>query len=180
MKEPNASVSLKDSFPSYHTIISVNGGKFIITGNQRVSVKHVLYTVRQTSLLHHPTSDLSFAKHEHRKEFAGFLRLTICFTEALTIVYCGLPPKIRQNSASKGSGNQNGGTSTIPSLKLWSRIWTPNYFCVCRNQILRKDWGNFSKIAGIYRPRIKTPLRNTRGRICKEMSPENPRSVIIL
>lgn len=54
---------MQDLFAKYHTILSRNELKWIITENQKVAVNQVLSAVGTVSLKERLESDLSFSHH---------------------------------------------------------------------------------------------------------------------
>lgn len=82
MCNKNSTARMQDLFANYHTILDRHELKWIITENQKVAVLHVLQAVRPATLRDRLESDLSFSHYALRKDFTGFLKLSIRLAEA--------------------------------------------------------------------------------------------------
>lgn len=118
----NSSAHMQDLFANYHTILSRNGLKWIITDNQKVAVQHGLSAISPASLGDRLQSDLAFSYHPLRKYFKVFLKHAVKLAEAFQLVDSGPSPK-RHPGKSEGSrsGNNNSNTNNVNKRKTNTR-----------------------------------------------------------
>lgn len=93
----NASAGMQDLFANYHTILSRNGLKWIISDNQKVSMQQLLSEIKPTSLRERLDSDVAFSYHPLPKTFTWFLTHAVKLVEAFQLVDSEPPSKHNQS-----------------------------------------------------------------------------------
>lgn len=90
MNNAYATERMQDLSAQYHTILRINGLKWILTDNRKATAGHVLITIQPPILQERLTSDLSFSHLHLKKDFKRFLSHAIGLAKAFRLVDCGL------------------------------------------------------------------------------------------
>lgn len=113
MKEKSAKNRMEDLFSSYHTILVLNGLKWIITDNQSIAVHHVRSATRPSTLRDRLQSNLSFSHHELAKNFTGFMKHAVFLEEAFQLVDSARSKRpTHKDKSPRSTGSRPGGAGS--------------------------------------------------------------------
>lgn len=85
----NAKSRIQNLLMDYHSLLTKQGLKYIVSDNQKLAVSHVLYAICPVPLRTRLQSDLQFSNRDFKKDFNKFLSHTVKLSEALQIVDSG-------------------------------------------------------------------------------------------
>lgn len=107
----SAQSRIENIFVSYHSILRRQGLFWLLKGNQKLAVFHVLLAIRPESLRFRLDSNLQFSHQDLCKDFKALMKHAIKFSEAYQLVNSGLPQKptdMYRRVRKSHSGNKDG------------------------------------------------------------------------
>ena len=112
MANRDAEAHMEGLFVSYHSLFSNHAVVWIISDNQKLSVNHVMSSIKPKYLKERLEADLDFSHHMLKKYFNGFRKHAVELSKDFALLDAG-PKKSRKdrdNENRNGKHNGNGGS----------------------------------------------------------------------